>query len=353
MIKAKGEIRRLFLICIYHVTNRILVKVGRGAIFAVGFVLYAQFFAPFSTHAAGLRISPLTFEITANPGDTISNVLEVYNTEEEAVTVIMEAQDFVPLGEGGQVMIAEESNETFSLAKWMVLSPTEFFMEPGERRVVTFTIQVPHNGEPGGHYGSVLTKIAGSPSGGASAVAQKIGSLLLLQVAGPVQEQMWVKSFAVPEFSEQGPITFETRLENVGSVHLKPYGFVTITDIFGRKQAQLSIDAKNVLPNSIRKIDTVWNEKFLFGRYTATITAVYGSANAPLSYVTTFWVIPWKQTAAGGFGALILLFILFKMRRRFATALKIMLIGEKKPPKNRPPKTPSSSIRANLTGYEE
>ena len=325
-----------------------------GVIFALFFV--GQFFALTPVvHAEGLRISPLTFEMSANPGDTISNVIEIYNTENEEAVVHIQAQDFVPLGEGGQVVVTDEINETFSLAKWMIIAPQELILGPLERAAVTFTIQIPQNAEPGGHYGTVLATISGQPGGGVAAISQKIGSLLLLQVAGAVQEQMWIKSLEVPEFFEHGPITFATRLENVGTVHLKPYGFITITDIFGRKTASLSVDAKNVLPNSIRKIETVWKDEFLFGRYTATLTAIYGSQNEPLSYVTTFWVIPWKQTAAGGFGALVLLFIFFKMRRRFGTALKILIAGEKKPPKNRPPsqRPPTSSGRANLTGYED
>jgi hypothetical protein len=302
--------------------------------------------------ATGIRISPLTFEMTANPGDTISNVIEVFNPEDDVLMVDMKADDFAPIGESGQVVVIEDSNETFSLSKWMTLEPATFALPAHGRQAVTFTIHIPPNGEPGGHYGTVLASVSSGSAGGGSSISQKIGSLLLLYVAGNAREQMWVKSFEVPAFSEGGPITFGTRLENIGTVHLKPYGFITITDIFGRKTTQLSIDAKNVLPNSIRKIDTVWKEDgFLFGRYTATLTAIYGSQNEPLSYVTTFWIIPWKQTAAGAFGTLILLLIFFKMRKRFGTALRIMIKGEKKS-KSKPPRRPSSSIRANLTGYE-
>src|SRR3989344_537584 len=146
-----------------------------GVIFALFFV--GQFFALTPVvHAEGLRISPLTFEMSANPGDTISNVIEIYNTENE------------------EAVVTDEINETFSLAKWMIIAPQELILGPLERAAVTFTIQIPQNAEPGGHYGTVLATISGQPGGGVAAISQKIGSLLLLQVAGAVQEQMWIKS---------------------------------------------------------------------------------------------------------------------------------------------------------------
>ncbi|MDZ4231871.1 MAG: hypothetical protein U1C72_01310, partial [Candidatus Pacearchaeota archaeon] len=171
---------------------------------------------------------------------------------------------------------------------------------------------------------------AAEPGSGGAAIAQKIGSLLLLQVAGAVQEEMSIRSFTAPAFSEYGPITMTGRFENTGTVHLKPRGFVLVKDVLGRETARLELPQLNVLPNSIRQVDTELPDKRLFGKYSATLTAIYGSTNEPLAYTTTFWVVPWKVLGATLIGLLILAFLLYLARRRLSLALSVLVTGKKR-----------------------
>jgi len=308
--------------------KRFLFPVIGGAVFFAAILSYPT--VAFG-QGIGISISPLTFEITANPGDKVSNVLKILNNSDSALMVQMKAEDFTAIGESGEVVVREELNESYSLAKWIRVEPEQFTLDPRGQQLVNFTIDVPVSGEPGGHYGSILAMIGGTAATGTgAAISQKVGSLLLLQVAGPVNELIFVKNFVAPSFSEYGPITIDARFENRGTVHLKPRGFVQITDIFGKQAANLSLSQKNILPGSVRKIDTVWDEKILFGKYTATLTAIYGSTNEPLTATTTFWVIPWKITLGITLGVVLVLFILIKSRKRLSLALKILLRGETK-----------------------
>jgi len=281
-----------------------------------------------------VSISPLTFELIANPGETVTNVLKVTNTDSSPVGIVIDIEDFRAIGEEGQVTLEDPSeNLSFSLARWVTASPSVFTLEPGEVQNVQFTIDVPLDAEPGGHYGSVLATISGkAPSVGGVSIAQKIGSLLLLNVSGDVQENLRVAEFSAPSFSEFGPITLVSRFENMGTVHVKPRGFVLIKNFFGREIDQLELPQKNVLPNSIRKVEVPWGNRYMFGKYEATLTAIYGSTNSPISAVTTFWIIPWKIAGIVLLGIIIFLAILIKGRKRFALALKILLRGAHKHP---------------------
>lgn len=287
---------------------------------------------PFFSHtaeSAGLSISPLNFELTANPGDRLPNAIKIFNTSDGAQVVRITVEDFAPVGETGQVALTEDTNYTFSLAKWVTFTPIEFLLEAGQLQIVEFNVDVPEDAEPGGHYASILATVGGQSEGG-SGIAQKIGALLLLQVAGEVKEEMKVVSMDAPDFSEYGPVIISTRFQNTGSVHLKPRGFISVRNMFGTEVAKLNLDQKNVLPDSIRKIDAEFNGDFLFGKYTATMTAIYGSKNEPLSYSTSFWIIPWKITAGVGIGTLFLVSLLFLARRRIGLAFKILFKGEHK-----------------------
>ena len=294
-----------------------------------GLIIFNEVFA--QEGRVGITISPLTFELTANPGDTITNIVKIYNPTDNIISIKMEVEDFKPVGETGQVIVEPEVEMTYSLKRWVKTTPTEFTLEPKEQKFVDFEISVPENAEPGGKYGSILASTTGMVGEGVTgaAVAQKVGALLLLTVAGPVQENLGIKEFSAPSFLEYGPVSFLMRFENTGTVHVRPRGFVTITNWQGKKVADVEFPQLNVIPGSIRKIETSWQNKWLFGKYTAMLVGSYGTANLPFNPpVLVFWAFPWK-IALGIFLVLLLIIAFFyKTRRRWQLALRILFKGE-------------------------
>lgn len=279
----------------------------------------------------GINISPLTFELTANPGDVLVNTLKVFNPTDSTIAIKMEGEDFAPTGEMGQVVIEPAETETYSLKKWITSQPTTFTLGPRERKFVEFTINVPIDAEPGGHYGSVLASTVGVVGEGitGTAVAQKVGSLVLLTVSGEVTESLTIEEFTAPSFVEHGPVPFVIRFENTGTIHVRPKGFVTITDWRGEKVADVEFPQKNVIPEAIRRIDASWDKKWLFGRYTATLVGIYGTENLPLSpEVVVFWAFPWKIALAIFLILMIVITYFVKTRRRWRMALRILFRGE-------------------------
>lgn len=279
----------------------------------------------------GVAISPLTFELTANPGDVLANKMKIYNPTDSVVSIRMEIEDFTVTGETGEVLIEPAETETYSLARWVKAEPEEFTLEPREQKLIDFYIEVPLTAEPGGHYGSILASTTGSIGKDITSVAtaQKVGSLLLLTVAGTVKEELKIKEFSAPSFSEYGPVNFTIRFKNEGTVHVRPRGFVTITNWRDKKVADLEFSQRNVIPGAIRKMEAIWNKKWLIGRYTATLVGSYGTSNNPIEpYVLIFWVFPWK-VASGIFLIFAIVSTFFiKTRKRWLLALKILVRGE-------------------------
>jgi len=281
----------------------------------------------------GIGVSPLTFELTANPGDKIKNQVKVYNPSKSRIGVKMEVEDFTATGEIGHVIIAPSETDTYSLSRWVTVSPQEFNLDPGGQQYVNFTITVPDKAEPGGHYGSILARITMSAGEGGefagAAVAGRVGVLVLLTVSGDVKESLAVKSFSCPESSQYGPVPFEIRFENTGTVHVKPRGFITITNWLDKKVASIEFPVKNAIPGSVRKIEASWSEKWHLGKYTATLTGSYGTSNTPFNpVVITFWVIPWKEIIGITLISIFILTFFFLTRRRWSMALRIILKGK-------------------------
>ena len=276
-----------------------------------------------------VSVSPVTFELTANRGESFTNQLKISNVGTEPLAVIMEAEDFTTVGEGGEVIVKPAEDTSFSLAKWITVEPKNFTLAPGEERAVVFTISVPLDAEPGGHYATVMAAAQGAAPGVSGvAFVQKTGSLVLLAVAGEVKEQMVVNYLAAPFLNEYGPISFKMRFENLGSVHIKPRGFVSITDSFDKKLVDIPFPQHNIFPGKARVVETSWDKKYLFGKYTATLVGSYGLGNTPFTALTTFWVVPWKFAGGLGFGLILIVWALWKMRHRLKLALHILIKGK-------------------------
>lgn len=293
---------------------------------SVGLIFAQQVFG----QTASIGISPLTFEFTGNQGEVFENYLKVYNpSSDNGIGVKMTVEDIAPSGEQGFVVVEPAETESYSLARWIKTEPEDFDLKPGEEKLVKFTITIPENAEPGGHYGTVVAgiKVSSGPGITGAAIVQRVGALVLLTVPGEMKEILEVKEFSAPGYSEYGPIPFTVKFENTGTVHIKPSALVSITDWRGKKIAVLDFPSRNVLPTAVRKFDASFTKKWLFGgKYTATLTGSYGSSNRLLTpTVITFWVFPWKLGLLGLF--FIFLFIL--TRKRWLAAFRILIKGEK------------------------
>ncbi len=303
-----------------------------------------------------ITVSPPSFDFGLNPGASETNVIKVINPSTVDVELEVKTENIRGANELGQVQLTEEETE-FSLSTWVTASPSRFRLKAGESRTVSFTINVPANAEPGGHYGSILVgTVAAEGTATGSQTVQRIGSLLLVRVAGQANEDAIVTSFApktfVGEWEEikssdnttnfyiprgekleeeapasyfsSGPVAFDLRFKNNGNIHVQPSGFVTIYNVFGKKVAELAVEPKNVFPGVERRLTVLWPEKKLWGGfYTAKLVAVYGQSNQPLTSETSFWAFPLIPAIVI---AAALLFVIFA-RKRLAKVIRVLIKG--------------------------
>lgn len=289
----------------------------------------------FAQESVGIFISPVRFELTANPGDVIGNKIKVKNPTDSTISLRVTSEDFKAIGEEGHVAIdiqeSESDKKVYSLKSWIKIQPNEFILNPGEERIIDFIIEIPENAEPGGKYGSVIptiTGLTGEEFTGAT-VSSSVAALVLLTISGDVKEDILVDSFVAPNFSEYGPVPFEIRFKNNGTVHVAPRGYITVVDWMGNKVDDVEFSQFNVIPGAVRKINKKLDKKWLLGKYTATLVGSYGTSNTPLiPYVTTFWVFPWKIFLSVFVVLLLFIIFFYITRKRWKMALKILLKGE-------------------------
>jgi hypothetical protein len=267
-------------------------------------------------NAAGLEVSPPSQEIDGDPGETVTVTAKVRNRGTETRNIEVRIEDFTAQGDEGQIALTEKGPD--SVSAWTTLDPRSFDLAPGQEREVTATVKIPASGAVGGQYGSfVFGAVPESANPNEAAVGQEVASLFLVRVGGEVNEQLAFTRFEAPGFSETGPVTMNMTFTNGGNVHVKPYGIVSVSDMFGNKVKDIVVPGANILPGASRIIPVTLDKRFLLGSYKATAVMYYGTSETDtLTAEASFAVVPYKLLAV----VAVIAFIAFKMRKRLKKA---------------------------------
>lgn len=273
-------------------------------------ILFGLFFGlPAQALKLGLSINPQIFEMDVFPGETISQKITIGNLSEVSLPIIVRVVDFTAEEDSGE-MIFDEASQDPSVAsrKWFKIENPDLILEPGERKKVLFSINVPENAEPRGYYSvmifeprlpSFYFEETGEATGEVIPVQPRaipvVGVLFLTSIKTfalepEVKEKLEVVEFSLPkeeriktlevafsgvqrtyqrlsasispvyaaetseiEITKKAPSSFILRIKNNDIYHIKPYGKVLIYNFFGKKVGEAEIPQRTILPGQIRK----------------------------------------------------------------------------------------------------
>ncbi|MCD5380966.1 MAG: LytR C-terminal domain-containing protein [Candidatus Pacebacteria bacterium] len=270
------------------------------------------FLFPLSALAQGLilSVSPTLFEMTATPEQEWSSNVRVINPNPFDISIYADVVNFAPQGEAGLgkfiPILNDELTEGHTLAEWLDIEQGEIIIPAEQTREIPFSILVPADAQPGGHFAALLigTKPPKKVEGKSNVrTSQIVTTLVFLRVTGDVVESGKIRSFRTTEWILNKPeVTFELRFQNDGNVHILPQGEIKILNMWGQERGVVPVNREtmfgNVLPDSVRKYDFTWTGQWSFsdvGRYKAVATLAYGDSQRQFtSSETAFWVIPWK-----------------------------------------------------------
>lgn len=246
-------------------------------------------------------ISPPSLKFELNPGEKIEKSIKVTNNTDTAVIFFANIQDFIVTDKQGTPELLPRDSDLdnrFAASAWSTVYPEMVSIAAGKTEIVTLFLQVPIDARPGGRYISVafMPKTSGLAEGTGASVNSVAASLVYLTVNGDIEESARVTSFKAPAFSEYGPIDFETEIQNSGDLHITPKATIQVKNIFGKEVFSTALSSTvNVFPGTSRIYENSWQKKWLFGRYQADLTGLYGKEeNLNLTAMTSFWVIPYK-----------------------------------------------------------
>ena len=244
-------------------------------------------------------VTPPSVTVTGNPGYYTEGTMGVINDSDLPLTFKAEMHDFIVTDTIGtpEILPPNSLMKTYSAAAWMGVSPDTFTIQPKQRQNLNYYIQVPKDARPGGHYAAVVfvpVQPKGQTQNTGAQVNGQIGTLFSIAVNGQIKESATVSKFFANNFQEYGPVNIQTQIKNFGDLHITPKGYITVTDMLGRK-AILPLAEHNIFPMAARDYENTFGGHLMFGRFKAELLASYGvNNNLPLMATMYFWVFPWK-----------------------------------------------------------
>jgi hypothetical protein len=302
--------------------------------FAFAFCLLAlgKSFAQTPTPANyDVTVSPVFFDLSVNPGDTVSNKVRIRNNTTSPLPIKITVQQMTGDANGDLVLRDNPSDQALS---WIKFETQTFTAAPLEWTDVPFTITVPSDAAYGYYFAINLAQDNTSPlkkTGAAITGATAVPVLLNVKKEGAKLDGKLLSLTVDKGFYEYPPVKFSTVFENTGNVHIRPTGNIFIKDWLGNQVAALTVNDTQgaILPGLKKTFESTWDDGFItvepktlngepvldkngkvetqlkiqwdklpslrIGRYTASELVVVSTANRdiPFTVETSFFVFPW------------------------------------------------------------
>lgn len=272
-------------------------------------------------------VGPGRFSLEIAPGESKTVMMNVSNRLGKKRLFRFTTEDMTSNEDGGTATIQLLGDEVgpYTIKDYISVPYESFFIEHNERAVIPVTVSLPPDAEPGGFYGSILTEVmpeeqdpGESDIAPSATLVSRIGTLFYVTTPGDVEREgklLKVQTIPSKKLFFKGPVDLGLVYENTGSVHLTPYGSVTVTNMLGDAVGSVELDPWFVMPQSIKTREISWDREFLMGRYLITADIEKGYDNQVDSASVVIWVLPWKHFIVI-FGAVFIFFLLLRFLSR-------------------------------------
>lgn len=230
---------------------------------------------------SGIQISPLTYNYEIKPGGSQTSKIILKNLNQDALNYIAEVEEFTQASDEGAPTFSNEAETglTNSIANWFTFGPEgKGTILPGKEQEIPFTVNVPQDAEPGGHYAAVFGRQVKDLEAGATevGVTSRVGTLILISVPGKLTNGAEITDFQAPKYVWSGPISFSMKVKNTGSVHYDAIGSVLIKPwLLG--ETKFDLGTHTILPGNTRTFVKDWTKKYPFGYFNVTPVVTDGA----------------------------------------------------------------------------
>lgn len=272
-----------------------LYRWGRIATMAVAIATLATgVFAYAASPTQSITLSPYSQRYTLDTGQTVSGTLTVLNDGQTAYDFTVYATPYWVNNSAYQPNFTTNRAQADAY-QWITFPKVKYHIEAHQTITVPYTIHVPKNAAPGGHYGTIFTEM--QPNGSATDQSllrkRRVGCILYITVNGDVHLVGQTTHLTIPWFQSSTPMIASAKFTNTGNTDYVATTKFVIRDIFGHEKGSAT-NQYEVLPGTTRDATPSWASASRIGLYHVDVTSnVLDKTTTASSYVLMMplWVV--------------------------------------------------------------
>ncbi|RYF27846.1 MAG: hypothetical protein EOO17_05615 [Chloroflexi bacterium] len=229
-----------------------------------------------TTDTESITLSPVSKKYKLNAGQTIDESMTVVNDGQTDYDFVVYSRPYsMPGGESNY----DSPNFTQATANadaysWVQLKQSKFRLKAGESTKIDYSIRVPANATPGGHYGVIFAETQptqGENAGNAVIRKKRVGSIIYATVNGEYKTSGEIIGSMIPFWQPQPPLRVDGSVKNDGNVDFTNATKFEVKDVFGNVKYSIEKDFV-VLPDTTRKMAFEWDKSPWFGLFKVELT---------------------------------------------------------------------------------
>lgn len=288
-----------------------------------------------------LTVSPVKKELTVRPGERVDFTITLINHTDGNLELLVYPMDFF-IKPDNSYEFNEPGYYSYSCSRWIKMRRDRLAIPPRSQIEEPFTLVVPQDAEPGGHYSVLFFQDASEPPPGLGVKpTYRIGSLILATVPGDIVRDAEIRALSVesdflslwgpPEGGEAGwparSMRYHLEVENTGNVHLTLQAQLTYRAWAGFGSGVLDLGEITILPGTVRNFDGYLPSPPTLGYFRVEAIIRYGpdmyTFDTEKRSGSGFWVVPLLWILVILLAATGAWWLLRQLRERFRVSLKV------------------------------
>lgn len=230
---------------------------------------YAQSVA--SEPRESITLSPTSKKYTANPGDVIKDKLIILNDGQTDYGFTNYARPYSVDNNEYNTPNFDDPVPNADLYSWVRFNSTSKEAKAGATVYVDYTIQVPKDASPGGHYGAIFAEVhppkdSVKPEGNAIVRTKRVGMIIYLTVKGDIKEAGNAHKGTIQPWQLEPPMKASVIAQNTGNTHFFDSVTFTVFDSLGNVKFKTDREYA-ILPGTTREMAIEWDDSPWFGLF--------------------------------------------------------------------------------------
>jgi len=255
--------------------------------------------------ANGISVAPTRFEIEMQPGaeTTVVVNLDYHSTAENSqpVRILASLNDWT-IDRNGQVQFEKANSLPASASPWLIYSPAETTVIPGNLHAIRVTITVPKDATPGEHLSALIIEqrpdnIKLNENRRQMVIRYRMAAVFYIKVP-QLRRQGSLESLRAEVKEDQVVVT--PLLKNAGNSVIRPLTSLKVTDSAGVSVVELpQIESLPLLGGAELMQPVVVERRLPPGTYSVKYRVDFQDGKRPTEGITEL-VIPASQSGSNG-----------------------------------------------------